>query len=339
MFRFEHPEHLYALALLPVLSALFWLFLRWRNRALNRLADGHLLPQITEGLSRHRRSLKFWLFFVSMLFLVIAWANPQWGTKRKTVTQKGLDLFIALDISNSMLCEDIAPSRLERSKRFASNLVDKLAGNRIGLILFAGDAFLASPLTTDYGALQNELTTASPELAGVQGTDLAQALKLARLSFIPDAETNKAIILITDGEDHEGQAAEQLRLAAEEGMIAFAIGVGTKEGGLIPYNFNGRRDYLRDPSNGQPVRTRLKENLLRQMAKDGKGEYFHIREGEAILDALKDKLDQLEKREMEIRAFSEYASYYQYFLAIGLLLLMVEVALPVGRVVEDYEGL
>ncbi len=331
MFRFEHPEHLYALALLPLLAALFLLFLRWRNRALKHLADEALLPLITEGVSRYRRSLKFWLFFVAMLFLVIAWANPQWGTKRKTVTQKGLDIFIALDISNSMLCQDIAPSRLERSKRFAGNLVDKLAGNRIGLILFAGDAFLASPLTTDYGAIHNELSTASPHLAGAQGTDLAQALKLARLSFIPDDETNKAIILITDGEDHEGQAAEQLRKAADEGIIAFTIGVGTKEGGLIPYNFNGRRDYLRNPSNGQPVRTRLKEDLLRQMAKDGNGNYFHIREGDAILKALKNKLDQLEKREMEIRAFSEYNSYYQYFLAIGLLLLAVEVALPVGR--------
>lgn len=332
MFRFEHPEHLYSLALLPLLAVLFWLYLRWRNKALNRFVDSHLQPLITEGINRHRRSLKFWLFFVAMLFLVIAWANPQWGTKRKTVTQKGLDLFIALDISNSMLCEDIAPNRLERSKRFAGNLVDKLVGNRIGLILFAGDAFLASPLTTDYGALQNELTTASPDIAGIQGTDLAQAFKLARLSFLPDDETNKAIILITDGEDHEGQAADQLQQATEEGMIAFTVGVGTLEGGLIPFNYAGRQDYLREPSNGQPVRTQLKEDLLRQMAKDGKGEYFHIREGDAIFDALKKKLDQLEKREMEIRAFSEYNSYYQYFLAIGLLLLGMEVAVPIGNV-------
>ena len=317
--------------MLPFLAVLFWLFLRWRNKALGRLADAPLLPHITEGVATYRRSVKFWLFFVAMLFLLVAWANPQWGTKRKTVTQKGLDLFIALDISNSMLCEDIAPNRLQRAKRFASELIDELAGNRIGLIFFAGDAFLASPLTTDYGALQNELISAAPQQAGVQGTDLAQALKLARLSFIPDDQTNKAIILLTDGEDHEGQAAGQLRLAAEEGLITFTIGVGTKEGGLIPFDFNGRKDYLRDPTNGQPVRTHLKEDLLRQMATNGKGLYFHIREGKAILDALKNQLDQMEKREMEIRAFSEYESYYQYFLAMAILLLLVEMALPLSN--------
>lgn len=328
MFRFEHPQHLYALALLPVLAALFWLYLRWRKKALQRFADSHLLPHLTEGLSPQRRNIKFWLFFVAMMFLVVAWANPQWGIKRETVTQKGLDLFVALDISNSMLCQDIAPNRLARAKRFASKLVESLAGNRLGLVFFAGDAILASPLTTDYGAIYNQLSAASPEMAGVQGTDLAQALKLARLSFLPDDKTNKAIILLTDGEDHEGQAAEQLQLATNEGIIAFTIGVGTPEGGPIPVDFNNRRNYLLDPSNGQPVHTRLREDLLRKMATDGKGEYFHISEGDAILEALRKKIDQLEKREMEVRAFSEYASYYQYFLAMGLILLAVEAALP-----------
>ena len=323
MFRFEHPAYLYALVLLPMLAVLFLLYWQWRKRALSRFAQGSLMPQLMPGASRYKHPVKFLLLLLGLTFLIVSAANPQWGSKRDKVKRKSVDVLIALDISTSMYADDIAPNRLERAKKFAGKLVEKLKGERIGLILFAGSAYLQMPITTDYAAAELFIRSTSPDLAGTQGTALAEAINLARRSYSEENQAHKALVLITDGEDHEGEATDAAQQARDEGIIQFTVGVGTEEGSFIPVVINGREDYKRDES-GQPVRSKLNEPMLQELAKEGDGAYFHIERGDAVADALQKRIDQMEKQELEVRAFSSFNSYFQYFLAGGLLLILVE---------------
>ena len=323
MFRFEHPAYLYALVLLPMLAVLFLLYWQWRKRALSRFAQGSLMPQLMPGASRYKHPVKFLLLLLGLTFLIVSAANPQWGSKRDKVKRKSVDVLIALDISTSMYADDIAPNRLERAKKFAEKLVEKLKGERIGLILFAGSAYLQMPITTDYAAAELFIRSTSPDLAGTQGTALAEAINLARRSYSEENQAHKALVLITDGEDHEGEATDAAQQARDEGIIQFTVGVGTEEGSFIPVVINGREDYKRDES-GQPVRSKLNEPMLQELAKEGDGAYFHIERGDAVADALQKRIDQMEKQELEVRAFSSFNSYFQYFLAGGLLLILVE---------------
>ena len=324
MFRFEHPNYLYALILLPVLAAFFLGYWQWRKRAIGRFGDRSLLEQLMPGASKYKHPVKFSLLLLALAFLIVGWANPQWGNKREKVKRKSADVIIALDISNSMYAEDIAPNRLERAKKFAENLVEKLKGERIGLILFAGGAYLQAPLTTDYTVIQLFIRSANPELAGTQGTSIGDAIDAARNSFPEENHSHKALIIITDSEDHDGEAlASAEKLARENGIILFTVGVGTPEGSFIPVLINGREDYKRDDT-GQPVRSRLNEEALRELAENGGGAYFPISQGDGVAIALQKHIDQMEKRELEVRAFTSFDSYFQYFLAAGVFLLVVE---------------
>jgi Ca-activated chloride channel family protein len=323
MFRFEHPDYLYALVLLPMLAALFIVFWRWRRKALKKLAHSSLLPQLIPGTSKYKHPVKFLLLMLGLAFLIIGAANPQWGNKREKVKRKSIDVLIALDISTSMYAEDIAPNRLERAKKFAENLVEKLKGEQIGLILFAGSAYLQMPVTTDYATAELFIRSASPNLAGTQGTAIAEAIDLARRSFSENNQSHKALIIITDGEDHDGEALEAAQKAREEGVIQFTVGVGTEEGGFIPVFINGREDYKRDES-GQPVRSKLNNAILEELARKGDGAYFQIESSDEVAEALQQRIDQVEKRELEVRAFTSFNSFFQYFLAAGLLLMVFE---------------
>ncbi|MBI5916125.1 MAG: VWA domain-containing protein [Bacteroidetes bacterium] len=323
MFRFEHPTFLYAFALLPLLLLVFWWFWRWRKRAIGRFADSNLAPLLMPDASRWKHRLKFGLVLLALAFLVVGMANPQWGTKREKVKRKSVDVLIALDISNSMYAEDIPPNRLERAKKFAENLVEKLKGERIGLILFAGSAYLQMPVTTDYAAAELFLRSASPDLAASQGTDFGECIGLARRAFQDDNKAHQALVIITDGENHDGSALEEAGKARDEGIIQFTVGVGTEAGGFIPMDVGGRQDFKRD-ENGQPVRTQLNEPVLKELAEKGGGIYFHINDSDAVAEALQTRIDQMEKQELEVRSFSSFNSYFQYFTAIALLLLVVE---------------
>lgn len=323
MFRFENPYYLYALVLLPVLGLIFFLFVRWKKRALSRLGEPSLLDQLMPETSKYRSGVKFGILLLAFALLFIGWANPQWGSKKEEVKRKSVDVLIALDISTSMFAQDIAPNRLERAKRFAESLVDKLKGERIGLILFAGSAYLQMPVTTDYAAAQLFIRSANPNLAGTQGTVIGEAVQLARKSFEGEDGSHKALIVITDGEDHDGEAREQAAQARDDGIFLFTVGVGTPSGGFIPINVRGREDYKRDQT-GQPVRSKLNETVLAEIAEEGDGAYFHISEGEAVAEALKTRIEQMEKRELEVRSFTEYNSYFQYFLGAALLLIIIE---------------
>lgn len=331
MFRFENPYYLYALAVLPVLALLYFLFLKWKKRARSRLGDTSLVAALMPETSKYRPTLKFGLLLVALALLFIGWANPQWGSKKEDVKRKSVDVMIALDISTSMFAQDIPPNRLERAKRFTEGLIEALKGERIGLILFAGSAYLQMPVTTDYAAAKLFVRSANPDLAGSQGTVIGDAIALARKSFEGDEGSHKALIVITDGEDHDGKALEQAAAARDDGIFLFTVGVGTPEGGFIPISIRGREDFKRDDT-GQTVRSQLNEKMLEELAQKGDGTYFHIADGEAVAKSLKDRIEQMEKRELEVRSFTEYNSYFQYFLGAGLLLIIIEFLISYRRV-------
>lgn len=324
MFRFEHPYYLYALEIIPVLAVFFWLMLQARKRALQRFANSELVKKLTPQVARYKHALKFWLLLLAIIFLVLGLANPQWGVKRETVKRKGIDVIVALDVSKSMLAEDIAPNRLERAKKFAEDLVEQLRGERLGMIIFAGNAYLQVPLTIDYAAINIFIKSANPDLVPTQGTAIGDVVSLAERSFPVDNRRHKVLVVISDGENHDDEAQQQVKEARENGLLVFTVGSGTVEGGFIPEFVNGRTDFVRD-ERGEIVRSRLNPDALRELADLGDGAYFNLsNDTDQVLSALQQRVNAIEKQEYEQRAFSEYESYFQYFIAVCMILLIAE---------------
>jgi len=317
MFRYEHPEHLWLLAAVPALALLLAMYWFWRKNALTRMGD---TARILPGFSRKKFWIKNAAVALALALLAVAWANPQRGAKKQSVTQEAADVFIALDISESMLCQDVAPSRLELAKVFAQKLVQTLEGERIGLIFFAGNAFLQMPLSTDYPFIIQSLQSADPSFITEQGTAIPSAIQLAQQSFGYEPGGGRAIILITDGEDHDDDAAEQADEAFENGIVVYPVGIGTLSGGPIP---KGDSQYKRD-NNGEIVRTRLNETLLRKIAHASNSQVLNISQGDKAVAILRRDVDGLQKRQMEVRSFAEFESWYQWFLIPAFLLLLVE---------------
>lgn len=320
MFQFKHPEFLWLLAATPVLLLLLLAYRHWRRKALARLGDtARSLPAFSE--------LKFWtkgaLLVLSLALLSLTWANPQMGAKKQTSSQKAADVFIAIDISQSMLCRDVAPSRLELTKIFAQKLVQALEGERIGLIFFAGNAFLAVPLSTDYTFVLQSIQSASPDLLTEQGTAIASALELAEKSFEAEPGGGRAVVLITDGENHDEEALEAAKKSYDNGTVILAVGAGTSDGGPIPSGDWEGSQYKRDEK-GEIVRTRLNEKLLGQIAVAGGGQALNVSQIDRTVAAIDKEVAGLEKREMEVRSFSELESWYQWFLWPVLLFLGLE---------------
>ena len=320
MFRYEYPEHLYLLAAVPFLALLVSVYWFWRKNALAQLGN---TERVITGFSGRRFWLKNALLAIAFILLAITWANPQLGVKKQTTTQRSADVFIALDISQSMLCEDVAPNRLELARAFAQKLVVALEGERIGLIFFAGNAFLQMPLSTDYSFTLQSLQSATPDLITEQGTALATAMDMALQSFGPEPGGGRAIILITDGEDHGGNALKKADDLLDDGIVVYTVGAGTAGGGPIPIAGSGFSQYKRDDKD-EIVRTRFDETELRKIALSGGGKSFNLSQGDAIINALKREVDGLQKRELEVRSFAEFESWYQWLLLPALLLLMAE---------------
>ncbi len=323
MFQFQHPAYLWLLASVPILLLLLLGYQFWRRKAMVRLGDtSRLLPEFS--------SFKFWvkgfLLLFSIAFLAVSWANPQKGAKKQTTTQKSADVFIALDISQSMLCRDVAPDRLELTKIFAQKLVQSLEGERIGLIFFAGNAFLAVPLSTDYPFVLQSIQSANPDLLTEQGTAIASALELAEKSFEAEPGGGRAVVLITDGENHDEEALDAAKKSFDNGTIILAVGAGTANGGPIPTSEWEGSQYKRDEK-GEIVRTRLNEDLLRKIALAGGGQSLNISQSDRAVATIEREVGNLEKRAMEVRSSSEMESWYQWFLLPALLLLGLETAL------------
>lgn len=323
MFRFEHSEYLFSFISIPILVALYFLFYYITKRDMQKLGEESLFKRLAPDLSWLRRNLKFLLLLIGLSFICLSWANPQWGNKKEKVKAQSSDIFIALDISQSMMSEDISPNRLERAKRLTKNIIQSLGGNRIGLIFFAGSAYLQMPLSSDLAAAELFIQSANTGQAGTQGTAITEAISLAQRAFEEDKKYQRALIIITDGEDHDGEAIRMAEEAKANGLITFTIGVGTEDGGFIPYMIGGREQYKKDQS-GQPIKTRLNVDMVKDLANAGGGNYYLVQEGNKIIKDLKSELERIEKMEVEQKSFSDYASYFQYFLGIGIFFLIVE---------------
>ena len=323
MFRFENIDYLNLIWLLPILILLYVGVIFVRKKNLNKLGQPDLIDRLMPQRSKYKHTLKFVLLCLALILFVIALSNPQWGTKKEKVKRKSIDVFVALDISESMLAQDISPSRLERAKNFSQNLVEGLKGERLGVILFAGNAYLQMPLTTDYAAAQLFLKSANTKQAPTQGTAISEAIDLAERSFEQDNKQHKALIIITDGENHDEETLERAKTASENGLMIFTVGVGTSDGGYIPMYYAGQAGFKMDRS-GNPVKTRLNEQMLSDVAQAGAGAYYNLVNGEKVINDLKERIATIEKREFEQRSFTEFKSYFQYFLAAGLLFLLIE---------------
>lgn len=319
MLKFSNPDHLWLLVAVPVLLLLWVGWWQWRRAIVQQFGSTtNALPTV----SRSRFWGKNLLIAGGIILLAIAWANPQQGIKTHSNKQQISDVFIALDISRSMLCQDVAPSRLELAKIFCQKLVKQLEGQRVGLIFFAGNAFLQMPLTTDYAFILQSLQSASPDMVTDQGTNISAAIEIAEKSFDPEPG-GRMLIVITDGETHENETFDRVREALDNGILVYAVGAGTTAGGPIPDSDGG---FKRDEDN-QVVRTKLDATAIAKMAIAGGGQAFLINQGDAAVEALKKAADHLEKHAIEVRSFSEYESHFQWFLLPALLLLLLEMIL------------
>jgi Ca-activated chloride channel homolog len=328
MFRFEHIDYLYALVLIPMFSVLFVIYMIWKNRAARNFGEWDVIRQLMPLQSQHKLILKFVVLMIAFGFLIIAMANPQIGSKMEKVHRKGSDLVIALDVSNSMLSQDIRPDRLTRAVQGITKLIDRLEGDRIGIVVFAGKAYVQLPITTDYAAAKMFLSTISTQMVPSQGTAISEAIDLAVKSF-NEEERSKAIIIITDGEDHEGNVLESAKAAAEKGIKIFTIGMGSPEGSPIPlFDQFGRQTGYKTDRNGQTIISKLDETVLQQVASAGDGIYVRASTGQDGLGKILDEINSLEKQEIETKMFSDYESRFQYFLAISLIFLALELIIP-----------
>ena len=324
MFRFEHTDFLWALLLIPALTAIFVWMVIWKKRALLRFGEWTILQRLLPGISRSRVIAKFILLMLGYGFLIIGIANPQIGSKLVEGERKGIDIMIALDVSNSMLAEDIKPSRLEMSKQAISKLIDNLGNDRLGIVIFAGNAYMQLPITTDYSAAKMFLTSIDTKIVPTQGTAIGEAIELSVGAF--DDETHsRAIIIISDGENHEDDALDAAKKASEKGIIVYTVGMGLPEGVPIPdYNkYNQMVGYKKDRA-GSTVVTKLNESMLQQIASAGKGVYVRANNSQSGLKTILEEINKLEKTKFESRMFSDYEDRFQYFIAVSLILLILE---------------
>jgi Ca-activated chloride channel family protein len=324
MLRFAHPEYLWGLVGIPILAIAFYLVQRKKRRALERFIDPTLIPTLAPSVSFVKRFVKQTLVLLSLAFLILAAANPQVGTRLEKVKREGIDLFVALDVSLSMKAEDIRPSRLDKAKRDVSALLQKLEGDRVGLIVFAGDAFVQFPLTADYSAADLFISAVDVESVPTPGTMIGSAIERALESFRDDLPTQKAIIVVSDGENTEGDVDGAIAKAKEANVRIYTIGMGTPEGGPIPMYSGGTRvDYKRDRS-GSIVLTKLDETTLQQIALETGGSYRRATSGGNEIDDIFKELSALQKIEMASMEVTGYEDQYQYPLAFALLLLLIE---------------
>ena len=324
MFRFEDPIYLYLLVLIPILALVRFISYRNQKKRLRKFGDIQLLKELMPDVSRFRPSVKFWILLGALALLIIMLARPQLGTKINHEKRVGIETIIAMDISNSMRAEDIVPNRLDRSKMMLENLVDHFSNDKIGLIVFAGDAFVQLPITSDHVSAKMFLSSIDPSLIATQGTDLAKAIDMATHSFTQEEGVGKAIVVITDGEDHEGGAVESAKAAKDNGMRVYVLGVGSVNGAPIP--IPGTGDFMKD-NTGNTVMSALNEDMCKQVAQAGGGAYIHVENNSAAQDQLDNELDKLAKKETTATIYSEFDEQFQAFGLLALLLLIIEICI------------
>lgn len=324
LFRFEN-ETLYLLfIIIPVLIFIFIFSNIIKKQKLSKFASKDILLKITDGISKYKNSTKFIFILIAISSLILAIMNPQIGSKLEEVKREGIEIMVAIDVSNSMLAEDIKPNRLESAKQAINNLINKLYNDKIGIILFAGDSFLQLPLTTDYSAAKLLLSTVSTDLIPTQGTAIGSAIQLAMDSFTEESKSGKALIIITDGENHEDDALSMAKEANEKGITITTIGMGTEEGAPIPLMRNGQRvDFIKDRE-GNTVVTKLDAAMLSQIASTANGGFLRASNAGVDLKEIIDEMQDLDKETFESKVFTDYEDRFQIFLAICLFILVLE---------------
>lgn len=316
---FEKIEYLLLLLLLLPLYWLYQDYATWRKRAIQTFGEQSLVAAMFPAFSPSKLRKQLIFFSLALVCFIIALANPQGGQEQEKVRRRGIDILIALDISNSMMAEDVKPRRLDRAKQLIQRLSDKLKGDRIGLIVFAGSAFMQSPLTTDYSATKLFLKTISPEMMSSHGTAIADAMQTAELAFEENSGNGKALIIISDGEDHEGDAEKLAGELAQKGITIFTIGIGSAEGGIVPIYENGikRGDKIGD--DGKMIVSKLNEETLKKIASTGNGAYIHFSNETSDAEKISNALDKIEKTAYEEYQTTNKTSFFQWFIALGLL--------------------
>ena len=327
MLRFEDPIYLWMLLIIPILVLVRFIVWQKRKHNLRKFGDPSLLKEMMPDVSKYRPTIKFCLLLSAITILIFMIARPQVGSKISHEKREGIEVLIALDISNSMLAQDVIPSRLEKSKLLIEDLVDHFTNDKVGLVVFAGDAFVQLPITNDYVSAKMFLQNINPSLITTQGTDLARAISLSQSCFTQREHIGRAIIVITDGEDHEGGALEAAREAYKKGISVFILGVGTSKGAPIP---DGNGGYLKDNS-GQTVLSALNEQMCQQVAKAGNGVYIHVDNTSDAQEKLNKELSKLQSGISDTVVYSEYNEQFQIFGIILLLLLIVETILLESR--------
>ena len=325
MFRFEHPYYLYLLIALP-LWMLIYVYSAWsKKRAIKKLGDENLVKQLMPDFKLIKQSLKFLLLWLAAFCIIIALANPQMGSKIEKVKRKGIDVFIALDVSKSMMAEDVKPNRLTRAKQAVSNLIDELNNDKVGLITFAGRSYLQMPLTVDYSAAKMFLQNANCDMVPTQGTAIGAAIDQAVESFQTKDKKHKAVIVISDGENHEDDAIESAKAAVNEGAVVYTVGVGSEQGAPIPVYQNGVQTDFKKDENGSIVLSKLNQEAMKEIAEAGKGSYFQLSNSQSELKSLVEKISTMEQKTMDEHLFTDYEDYFQYFLLAAFILLSLEI--------------
>ena len=322
MFRFANPDFLYLFFLLPVLVGVYLYYNYRRRQNIRKYGDPALLKELMPTISKYRPDVKFWLTFSALALTIFMLARPQFGSKMETVKRSGVEAVIALDISNSMLAEDVTPSRLEKSKKLISRLVDTFNNDKVGMIVFAGEAFTQLPITSDYVSAKMFLESINPNLISTQGTDIGAAIRLAMKSFTPNEGVGRAIIVITDGENHEGGALEAAKEAAEKNMQVFILGVGSPDGSPIPVE-RGRNDFRKD-KDGNVIVTRLNEQMCQEIAKAGNGMYIRVDNSNSAEKILNEEIGKMAKKDVESQVFTDFDEQFQVLAWLVLILLVVE---------------
>ncbi len=323
MFRFENTWMLWGLLLIPIMLLVFSAVKLWRKKARARFAETALFNQLMPAYSNFRYNSKFILFLIAYGLFVIGAANPQIGTKLEEVKREGIDLIVALDVSNSMKAEDLSPNRLERAKRAMLQLLDELKSDRLGIIVFAGQAYTQLPITTDYSAAKLFLSTIDTDIIPTQGTAIGAAIDLAMESFNYEEGGNKALIVVTDGENHEDDAIEAAEKARKQGIQVYTIGMGTPNGAPIPLFRRGQQVGFRQDGEGNTVVSSLNEEMLREVSAAGNGLYIRATNANAGFGAILDELSGLEKSEFESQVYTDYEDRFQFFIGAGALLLFI----------------
>ncbi len=327
MFQLEEKIWFWLLLVIPVILVFFLLLQLWKYKTQHKFANKTLLKRLSPNQSLFKSILKVLVLCLAFTFITIALVNPKIGTKLETVKRSGVDIVFAVDVSKSMLAEDVAPNRLDKAKQLVTQIINNLASDRVGIIAYAGKAFPQLPITTDYASAKMFLQNMNTDMLSSQGTAINEAIELAKTYYDDEEQTNRVLIIISDGEDHSDIATNVAEEASEEGIRIFTIGVGDEKGGPIPIKRNGVVLNYKKDNQGETVITRLNEDTLKEIAKEANGAYINGKNTNEVVDSIRDILNKMDKTEFEAKEFADFKDQYQWFLAFGIFLLAFDVLL------------